>query len=200
MSQFAWLSSWSLGHVTFLSLFRGERFLVLQFRCGRLAADLQAARLRQFGGASQCGALRFFGSYFWRIVFELWTKRGLTHHWSQRRLRWSVYAAGFWLAEVAGAVAQFLVVRRQQAFMKRLLFLLCGLCWIASGIVAGVFGCRFVFAGGGSQTSGLQILAPVSSGGILLGLVHLVGFFALSAFCLLVGMGLCSYSFEPSKR
>lgn len=83
--------------------------------------------------------------------------------------------------------------------MKRVLFLLCGLCWIASGIVAGVFGCRFLFDGGDSQTSILQILAPVTSGSILVGLIHTVGFFVLSSFCFLVGIGLCSYCFEPRK-
>lgn len=84
--------------------------------------------------------------------------------------------------------------------MKRVLFLLCGLCWIAFGIVAGVFGCRLLFSGGDSQPSILQILAPVSSGSVLLGLVHLAGFCALAAFGILVGIGLCSYFFEPTKR
>ena len=45
------------------------------------------------------------------------TKSSLTQRWSQRRLRRSVFAAGFWLAEVTGGVAQLLVVRpfmRQQ--------------------------------------------------------------------------------------
>jgi hypothetical protein len=84
--------------------------------------------------------------------------------------------------------------------MKRVLFLLCGLCWIAAGIVAGFFGCRFVFFGGDSQTSILQILTSVSSGGVLFGLIHLVGICALSAFCFVIGIGLCSYFFEPSKR
>ena len=37
----------------------------------------------------------------------------LTHHWSQRRLRRSVFASDFGLAEVTGGVAQFLVVRCQ---------------------------------------------------------------------------------------
>ena len=56
--------------------------------------------------------MRFFGSYFGRIFFELWTKRGLTHHWSQRLLRAS-RRAGTASAVVSRsyAVAQFLVVR-----------------------------------------------------------------------------------------
>jgi hypothetical protein len=83
--------------------------------------------------------------------------------------------------------------------MKRVLFLLCGLCWIAFGIVAGVFGCRFLFDGGDSQTAILQIFAPVSAGSVLVGLIHAVGFCALSGFCFLVGIGLCLYCFDPRK-
>jgi hypothetical protein len=84
--------------------------------------------------------------------------------------------------------------------MKRVLFFLCGLCWIAFGIVAGLFACRFLFDGGDSQVSILQIFAPVSAGSVLLGLVHVAGFCALSAFSFLVGVGLCSGFFETSKR
>ena len=40
---------------------------------------------------------------------------GLTQRWSQRRLRLAVFASGFRLAEVAGGVAQLLVVRRHRA-------------------------------------------------------------------------------------
>ena len=47
----------------------------------------------------------------------------LTHHWSQRRLRRSVFAAGFGLAEVTGGVAQFLVVRHHYIFMNIMRFL-----------------------------------------------------------------------------
>jgi hypothetical protein len=83
--------------------------------------------------------------------------------------------------------------------MKRVLFLLCGLCWIASGIVAGCVGCRILFDGGDSQTEILQIFAPDSASSILVGLIHTVGFCVLSGFCILVGIGLCSYCFEPRK-
>jgi hypothetical protein len=83
--------------------------------------------------------------------------------------------------------------------MKRVLLFLCGLCWIVAGIVAGVFGCRFLFDSGDSQTSILQILEPVSSGSVLLGLIHVVGFCALSGFCFLIGIGLCSYIFDQKR-
>jgi hypothetical protein len=83
--------------------------------------------------------------------------------------------------------------------MKRLLFFLCGLCWIASGIVAGVFGCCFLFGCDDSQTAILQIFVPVSAGSALVGLIHTVAFLVLSGFCFLVGIGLCSYCFESRK-
>ena len=38
----------------------------------------------------------------------------LTQRWSQRRLRWSVFASDFRLAGVTGGVAQLLVVRRKR--------------------------------------------------------------------------------------
>ncbi len=42
----------------------------------------------------------------------------LTQHWSQRQLRMAVFASDFWLAGVAGGVAQLLVVRPHSRFMK----------------------------------------------------------------------------------
>jgi len=95
------------------------------------------------------------------------------------------------------SAAQLLSVRRQGAFMKRVLFVICGLCWIGFGIAAGAFAYRCLLVGGDSQSSILQILAPASAGSVLVGLIHTVGFCALYVLCFVVGISLCSYSFEP---
>jgi hypothetical protein len=84
--------------------------------------------------------------------------------------------------------------------MKRVLFFICGLFWIAFGVVAAVFAWRFLSASDDSQSFIFQILPPVSAGSVLIGLVHVVGFCALSFFCFLVGVGLCSGFFETSKE
>lgn len=98
------------------------------------------------------------------------------------------------------ATVQLSAFRWQRAFTKRVLFPICGFCWIVFGIVAGVLAYRSLFFGSDSQTSILLAFAPVSSESVLLGLIHVVGFCALSVCCLAVGIGLCSYWFEPRKR
>lgn len=88
--------------------------------------------------------------------------------------------------------------------MKRAMFLFCGLCWLLFGVAAGMFSWRYLLDGADSQDSvfALQTLAPVSSGSILVGLVHVVGFFALTALCLLIGIGLFLYGliWHPSDE
>jgi hypothetical protein len=84
--------------------------------------------------------------------------------------------------------------------MKRVLFFICGLCWMVFGVVAGAFAWQSLFASSDSQSSILQILTPVSAGSVLIGLVHVVGFCALSVFSFLVGVGFCSGFFETNKR
>jgi len=67
---------------------------------------------------------------------------------------------------------------------------------MACGIVAGMFALDV----GDSQIPILRILAPVSGGSVLIGLVHVAGFCALSFFCFLLGVGLCSGLFATGKR
>jgi hypothetical protein len=84
--------------------------------------------------------------------------------------------------------------------MKRVLFFICGLCWMVFGVVAGAFAWQSLFASSDSPNFILQILTPVSAGSVLFGLVHAVGFCALTIFCFLLGIGLCSGFFEIGKK
>ena len=76
--------------------------------------------------------------------------------------------------------------------MKRAMFLFCGVCWLLFAVAAGIFSWWYLLGGADSQDTvfALQILSPVSSGSILVGLVHVVGFVTLTVFCLLIGTGL----------
>jgi len=66
------------------------------------------------------------------------------------------------------------------------------------GSVMGVFLLQYLADGAGLQDSGFgfPIFSPVSSGSVLIGLVHIVGFFMLAVLCFVVGVGLCLRGFE----
>jgi hypothetical protein len=84
--------------------------------------------------------------------------------------------------------------------MKRVLFFICGVCWMVFGVAAGAFAWQSLFASSDSQSFFLQILTPVSAGSVLVGLVHVVGYCLLSVLGFIVGIGLCSGFFETNKR
>ena len=86
--------------------------------------------------------------------------------------------------------------------MKRAMFIFGGLTWFLFGLFVGIFSRRYLAGGAGSQDSIaiLQIFSPVSSGGILLSLVHGVGFFSLTVLCLLIGVGLFLHGLIPAER
>jgi len=79
------------------------------------------------------------------------------------------------------------------------MFIFCGLTWFLSGLVIGIYSLRYIADGAGSQDSVaiLRIFSPVSSASILVGLVHAVGFCALTGFCLLIGVGLFLHGLVP---
>jgi hypothetical protein len=85
--------------------------------------------------------------------------------------------------------------------MKRAMFISCGVIWFLFGLVVGICSLRYLVGGAGSQDSVaiLQIFSPISSGSILIGLVHAVGFFALTVFCLLIGAGLFLHGLVPAE-
>src|ERR1035441_5848539 len=86
--------------------------------------------------------------------------------------------------------------------MKRAMFIFCGVTWFVFGLFVGIFSFRYLVGGAGSQDSVaiLQIFSPISSGSILVGLVHVVGFFTLTVFCLLIGVGLFLHGLVPAER
>lgn len=85
--------------------------------------------------------------------------------------------------------------------MKRATFIFCGVIWFLFGLFVGICSLRYLVGGAGSQDSAaiLQIFSPISSGGVLIGLVHVAGFFALTVFCLLIGVGLFLHGLVPAE-
>jgi len=83
--------------------------------------------------------------------------------------------------------------------MKRVLFLICGLCWFGFGLGFGLFLLQYMAHGAGLQDVGSVVPffgAAVSPGSILIGLMHFVGLAMISALCFAVGIGLCSHGFS----
>jgi hypothetical protein len=85
--------------------------------------------------------------------------------------------------------------------MKRAMFIFCGLTWFLFGLFVGIFSLGYLVCDTGSRDSVeiLQIFSPISSGSILVGLVHVVGFFTLAVFCLLIGAGLFLHGLVPAE-
>jgi hypothetical protein len=78
------------------------------------------------------------------------------------------------------------------------LFILCGLCWLLFGIGSGFFLLAYFAAGLGWSASDWfgQFFMPSLSLEInLIWFIHLVGLLLITAFCFLVGVGLCSYGY-----
>lgn len=87
--------------------------------------------------------------------------------------------------------------------MKRLMFLICGICWLGFGSGFGLFLLHYVTNGAGLQDLGPQrwmIGHAISSGSVSLGFVHAAGLFMLSALCFLIGIGLCSSGLASSRE
>jgi hypothetical protein len=81
--------------------------------------------------------------------------------------------------------------------MKKVMFIFCGLCWFVFGLGFGAFLLLYLFGGAGLQEFSFGIFIPtISSGSVLIGLVHVVGLFMLSLLCFVIGIGLCSHGFE----
>jgi hypothetical protein len=81
--------------------------------------------------------------------------------------------------------------------MKRAIFLLGGICWMFFG-----FGFLFLLYEDLVQGAGLQFWIPiVSSGSVLVGLVHFVGLSTAAVLCFGVGSGLWAYGMvKPDRR
>ena len=72
--------------------------------------------------------------------------------------------------------------------MKRTMLLMGGMLWLCFALGFGVFLVQYIGGGAGLQFFG----GPISSGSVLLGLVHVVGFGAAILLCFAIGVGLCA--------
>ena len=84
--------------------------------------------------------------------------------------------------------------------MKRLMFLFCGICWLGFGLGFGFFLVQYLGNGGGSAEIGPVGFFEVSPAGTIIGLAHIAGFFLLSTFCLLIGIGLFSFGLVSGRE
>lgn len=72
--------------------------------------------------------------------------------------------------------------------MKKLALLIGGACWFLFALGFAALLVEYIAGGAGLQFFG----PPVSSGSILLGLVHVVGLCAAIILCFAIGAGLCA--------
>jgi hypothetical protein len=79
--------------------------------------------------------------------------------------------------------------------MKRVMFLMGGVLWLGFALGFGAFLVGYIGGGAGLQFFG----GPVSSGSVLLGLVHLIGFGTAMLICFAVGIGLCARGIVSEK-
>ena len=80
--------------------------------------------------------------------------------------------------------------------MKRAMFLVGGMLWLGFALGFAAFLLRYITGGAGSQFFG----GPVSSGSVLLGLVHVVGFGTAILLCFTIGVGLCAHGMVDGKN
>ena len=68
-----------------------------------------------------------------------------------------------------------------------------GISWIAAAFVFGLFLLQYL-----AQGAGLQCVPfVVSSGSVLVGLMHVVGFVSATVLCFVVGVGMCAHGVVP---
>ena len=72
--------------------------------------------------------------------------------------------------------------------LKRVIYVVGGVLWILFSVGFGVILFKYIAGGAGLQSIG----GPVSSGSVLLGLVHLAGFVAAAVISFAIGAWLCA--------
>jgi len=72
--------------------------------------------------------------------------------------------------------------------VKRIVYVVGGIFWFLFSLGFGLILVDYIAGGAGLQFFG----GPVSSGSVLLGLVHLTGFVAGILICFAIGAGLCA--------
>lgn len=86
--------------------------------------------------------------------------------------------------------------------MKRIGLLIGGLSGFACALGFAILLLGYISGGSGLQLVGLPLPffgEPVSSGSILIGLVHVVGLATASFLCFAVGAGFCAYGIVPQQ-
>lgn len=82
--------------------------------------------------------------------------------------------------------------------MKSALYIICGVLWLIFGIAAGLFLLAFFAETAGVESDSALVLSfaqSISFETCVIRLVQGAGLFLITAFCFLVGLGLCSYGF-----
>ena len=82
--------------------------------------------------------------------------------------------------------------------IKRAFWVIAGLFWIAFAMLICIFLYGYLVGGAGLQVFGFVF--PVSSGTVLVGLVHFVGFSAAAVLSFVVGVGLCAHGVVPAPE
>jgi len=80
--------------------------------------------------------------------------------------------------------------------LRATVFLIAGLCWFAAALFFAVFAWSYIAGGAGLQFFGLSF----SSGTLLLGLIHLLGFSFGAFLCFAIGVGLCAHGIVPPSQ
>ena len=79
--------------------------------------------------------------------------------------------------------------------MKRVMFILAGVCWFLFAAGFGFFLIQYVRNG-----AGLQIAGPLfSSGSVLMGVVHVIGFSLASWVSFAIGVRLCAHGMTMNR-
>src|ERR1041385_5237042 len=78
--------------------------------------------------------------------------------------------------------------------VKKIVLIILGGCWLVASLAFLMFVVEYVAEGAGLQFLGWGI----SSGTVLIGLVHVVGLFLACGLCLVIGVGLCSHGLVSS--
>ncbi len=80
--------------------------------------------------------------------------------------------------------------------MKRALLLMGGLCWFLFALGFGFVLTQYV-----AQGAGLQFFGPaMSSGSVLMGLIHVIGFAMAALLCFAIGAGLFASGLHPYQK
>jgi hypothetical protein len=83
-------------------------------------------------------------------------------------------------------------------YIKSTMFVIAGLCWITFAAIICLF--FYAYLGGGAGLQAFGFLFPPSSGTVLIGLIHFVGFSVAALACFTIGVGLLAYGVTPPER